>query len=279
RARRGWAGLTAGLLTAVVAAVLVWGGTGRPVEPPAPVVPDLPLVPEPEPQTAEEFIARGRQRAAANRPEGALADFEAAAALDPGPRPLALLAYVHTGKGNWQLAIDFGLAAIKAGATSAAVYSNLGWAYLRRPSEQRPALVYLDEAVRIDPEFIPARLNRAQARYRLTMGADWRLPNLGSVDDLRVVLAANPEAAEVYFLAARVWAASAHLDPDLRDEAVRHLGVATRLGDDPTRFQDEPVLKEHLAGHPVFDQFARMAKPAPGTIRWLNLRVVDPEGR
>ncbi|MBX9582377.1 MAG: tetratricopeptide repeat protein, partial [Gemmataceae bacterium] len=254
----------AGLAVVAAAALLVFVRTSDPA-------PDAP-----EPRTPEEFIQRGRELVAEGRVEAAVADFAAAVTLEPtGPRPLAYLAYGLTMRASKE-AVDAGRDAVAAGAGNAAVYTNLGSAYLQR-GKPGLALEVLDEAVLLDPELVPARYNRAIARFRTSV-RDARLPDRGCVDDMLVVLRADPPAAEVYFQAARMWAASAHLDPSLRDRAVEFLAAAARLGDDPSKFAAEPTLEENLRGHRGYEQVCGRPK-LPGSARQMNLRSVDPDPR
>jgi tetratricopeptide (TPR) repeat protein len=231
--------------------------------------------PEREPQTAAEFIERGRAHLRRNNLPLALLDFEAAQARAPGdPVPLGLSAYCLTHIENAH-AIARGKQAVEAGSTSAAVYTNLGAALLQRSEQTRTALIYLDTAVELDPALKPARYNRAIARFRAATENGGRPNDLGCLDDMRVVFDPPPESAEAHFLMARMCAGCAHLDLQLLEKAIGHLNEAVRLGDDPRRYAREPVLRDNLRGVPGFDAFASMPR-AFSPAKRINFRTAEP---
>lgn len=270
-----WAGVAAaGLLAAGILVVFGWPTPG-----PVRTAAGAGVAAAPDPVTAEDYIQRGRERFQQNQYEAARADFDAALVLEPGPRTLAYAAFGRTMRAN-ESAVQLGIDAItEAGdRASAGVYTNLGSAYLQR-GRPAAALPHLDKAVELDPDSVVARFNRALARFRTGLDPDTgRLPDRGCVEDMQVVLRTDPASAEVFFQAARMWAASAHLDPALRDRAVEYLEAAVRLGDDPSKYPTEPALAANLGGHPGFARVVGLPTP-PGPAKRVNLKVADPDGQ
>lgn len=230
-----------------------------------------------EPQTADEYFARGLEHLRRNNLASAYSDLLEANKREPNARMerriLAYQAYALNRMGN-SAAIDIGKTAIQKGATSAAVYNNIGCAYIQH-GQHSLAFDPLEEAIRRSPTLVAARYNRAIARHLDGTAKGKQLKDLGCVDDIRFVINTRPESAEVYFAGGIMCAAGLHLDPKLRGEAIGYLREAVNLGFDPKRFALERTFMTTLRGDPEFDRFQTESK-APGPIKYINMRIVEP---
>lgn len=236
--------------------------------------PELSIM-EREPQTASEYYRRGRTRLSERNLPAALGDFQRSRELAAEPTTLAYEAYTLGLMAN-PMAIDRGRDACGLSPMSAVVHNNLGAALIQN-SQSKLALGVLDKAVDLDPTLNTARYNRSIARYHVDLRG-MQLSSLRCLDDIRLVLAANPSVAEPHFLAARMFAGGSHLDPSLRDKAIESLEAAVGFGDNPQRFEKEAVLLENLRGYKDFEKFREM--PKPGTpAKAVNLRLTEPEGQ
>jgi hypothetical protein len=281
----------AGLAVAVAGlAAILWFGIGATngsagaAEPPEP-----PAALEPPKDAFRLGLDELRQAKAAQ----ALVRFQDAAREQDPARALAYQAYclarmasetrvTKERLSHLRASYDRGKDAVGTGANWAAVNNNIGYACIEHgwPEE---ALKFLDPAVEQSPNLTAARYNRAYARYKAMFndmqrrkGSLPRLPDLAAAEDILRALAAPPESAEFYGYAARILAASAHLNPDLRKQAVRCMADAVRLGLAPGAVANDPVVVvADLKKEPGFDEVLRLSPP-PGGPQGGEFRLVEP---
>lgn len=226
-----------------------------------------------EPESADEYLVRGREFVAHGRLSSALNDFTAAYDRGHDPRALAYSAYCLGRMGQQGPAADVGQAATRAGATSAAVFNNLGYS-LDQVGKPAQAIPQLDEALRRDPYLRAARYNRAVARHRAALAAG-RAADAGAVEDIDAVLAGGELSPQLCYDAAVVYASACGRDPSLRTRARHMLSEAVRRGKDPSRFSQNPVLTAALGDDPAFKT---LLTTAPGNApAGPNLRLVEPD--
>ena len=239
------------------------------------------------PQTAAEFFARGRATMRQN-PHAALADFRRVGKFkkvetpELKPRAVACEAYCIA-RFNLESGIDRAQNAIEMGVKTGAVYNIVGYCYLQSGKSEcrEEAMRALDEAVRLSPELIPARYNRALARLQSRTGP--RLPDRVAAEDIERVLANPNQPAEVYLYAARIFAASAHLDAQYRYKAVGCLNEAIRLKANPTMIGRDPDLLKYLDLNQPLQSDPRFTKACDGQKipcppkTTIDLRLAEPE--
>jgi tetratricopeptide (TPR) repeat protein len=199
-----------------------------------------------EPANAELRNICGAMRQALGDVDGALADFEAALRLNPAyAEALNNRGVLHLQRGDQGRAqTDFD-AALRVAPTYVEAYSNRGVARQNR-GDTAGAIADFDRALELRPGFLDAIRNRALARRE-----SGELP---AVDDLDEALARAPESAALYFDRASVHLVMANWEGALADldrclaldprytEAYIYRGNARHHKGDPAAFVD------HLCG-------------------------------
>ncbi len=246
--RRGWAALA---LAAVAA------GTGwLAARAPQPQVPSSELR---EPQTAEEYFARGQRFLDKETFPSAFSDFNTSNRLKESPRALAYMAYCLGRMQQHALAADLGRLAIEKGATEPAVFNNLGQS-LAQTGKFDQAISYLQLALSKAPQMREARYGLAFARFNLVLRRGPLGLDPGCVADMDAVLASGPASTRLLHLAALIYAANSSLGPDVRARAIRCAEQAVRQGKKPSLLLQDVILSKHLGDAPEFRKISQLTK-------------------
>jgi serine/threonine protein kinase len=251
-----------------------------------------PGVSTPVAQSKDPFQG-GLEELRRGNPSRALAQFHLAGKNEPDRgRAMAYQAYclakiatqsedLNERKLNLDTAFNQGVQATKSGADWGVVNNNIGYVCLER-NWPKEAVGYLNRAVELSPDLLAARYNRAYARYKAMVdnpparkGFPPEFSDLTAAEDILRVLATPPRSAEFYNYSARILAASSHLNPDLRNEAVRCATEAVRLGIAPRALVRDPILAPHLADKPGFRDAPSRSQP-PAKPRGEEFRLVEP---
>jgi hypothetical protein len=265
------------LVGAVAAVVLLglaigWFAT-RPPAPPA------------RPTTPDGLLDRGLESLAKD-PGAAERDIADAHRLRPDERSAALLGLCRSKAANHEAAVAWYRQAIGApGVRPAWVHNNLAYSLVQGPAKPaafQQAIVAATEALRLDPSMLAANWNRAWARLRAGLDKkSRRVPAMVAAEidaDLQEVLSADPPVAELYYLAAQVYAASAADQPARYETAVKYLHRAVDLGLPPVGLSDDAIFKHHLAGRADFGTL--VSRPAgPKLVDSLSFRLIVPPAR
>jgi tetratricopeptide (TPR) repeat protein len=279
--QRGWRGslrrAAVGSAAAMLVVAGVWLGQVAGTTPQAQPQDPVPSKPVREPQTADEFFARGQELVRQDKPSLALESFRKAAALRRNRETLAYAAYCAV-QGDYPIAgADLGKEAITLGADSAAVYNIVGYGYLQG-GQPSVAVDYLDKAVAAVEDFQAARYNRALARYRCDLDETGsRVNRLRCLEDIEVAVRGPVQVPVLYYQAARLHAAATHLAPASRDKAIAYLREAVRLGQSTRTVSGDPVLAANLGAHPEFQTIRSDPEPPRPPRVPVALRVAEPQ--
>ncbi|MBM4069960.1 MAG: tetratricopeptide repeat protein [Planctomycetes bacterium] len=223
----------------------------------------------------------------------AAADLQTADRLAPRGQTKASLGYCLSRLDQTREAIHYYRQALDLGLTSAEVYGNLGFSYLKLHDLDK-ALDCLDRAIQLKPDFQAAHHNRARlfllkaqaalpARKRLVGHGKRAAPSREFSASLEQGMAAahralelGPRPADLYFNAACLCAlAGTTIDGRLLDAALQHLGDAVASGYNPQN------LASVAAFAPLRDRqrFTALCASRPGAASPSEtIRVVDPIG-
>jgi hypothetical protein len=237
----------------VLAAGILVGGVHRGDAPPdalaAPGGEVTPTAPR-APVTAQEFFDRGLRKLRTGPPTpevaaDARADFFQSDRLVPSSRATAYVAYCYALESNHRDAAVFTEETIRAGADTPAVRTIAGYAYLNH-KQPDTAFRHLDAAVEANPNYWPARYHRALARYQERAGD-------GGVEDMAVLRAGGPPAADISHLAVQIFHRAANYDPAFRPMVREAIADAVRQGRKVDKYSRVPTYKTY------FDEFPELA--------------------
>jgi tetratricopeptide (TPR) repeat protein len=204
-----------------------------------------------EPATADEFFARGLQFLHAGQYPQALRDFASANEMKRDSRSLAYLAYCHALTGQHKKAVEQGIEATRHGASSAAVYNNIGHSRCLLTQYDR-ALSHLDRAIQRDSNLREAYYNRAFARHRISIRNGKVAPDLRAVQDIDQVVHHKPLTAHICYLAACIYARASTHDPKFADQAAHYVSESIRMGTSRRMIEHDKVLIQSIGGNPKF---------------------------
>jgi serine/threonine protein kinase len=244
--RRGWAAL----VLAAVAAGAGWFTTRAPQ-------PQVQSQEPREPQTAEEYFARGKRSLDQGSFPSAFSDFNTSNRLKENPRTLAYMAYCLGRMQEYPLAVNFGRLAIEKGAKDPATLNNLGQS-LAAAGKFDQAISYLQLALGKAPQMREARYGLAFARYQ---SGQQRFPpafDPACVADMDAVLASGPASTRLLYFAATLYAVNSSLGPDVRAKAIRCAEQAVRQGMSSSRLIRDQVLQIYLGDDPEFQEIGRL---------------------
>ncbi len=277
-ARRRFSLIAAGLLAAIAA-----GWLAAPSVRPVPERSDKAPVAAPvdaQPATADEFFARGMRNLKAGYVASAMKDFDDANRLRPDGPSTAYLAHCQSLSGQDRAAADLYRKAIRDhGFGPAWVHNNRANSLLQAaptPDKIREAAAEAEAALALAPALRPARLNRAYARFRLSLaGPTAAVPDPGALADIEAVMSEPPYTADLYAKAAVMTAAFGEGRPEHKTQAVAYLEGAVRLGHPPKAFESDPLLRRHLAGRPDFQRILELPAGTPA-VAPPNPHLVTP---
>jgi serine/threonine protein kinase/tetratricopeptide (TPR) repeat protein len=244
----------------------------------------------------DDLVRRGQTRMLLGDLEQAHALFDEAEtcwqqAARAGPAPaaevrrgevLACQAYCLAGRRKHAVARQVGRKALQAGFRTPATLNNLAYSCLQRgsPGELAEARRYLTEALRRDPQFLPALRNKVWLALRQYLrgrprGAvpAWLAPEMDRVLRLSVGQLGR-ETARLYEDAARVYACSVLAGPGgptgaprsaleqqaCIDRVRQYLTNACLQGADPRRLREDPFLSQ-VAGLAFIDSLTCRPRP------------------
>ncbi|VTT96889.1 serine threonine protein kinase : Putative uncharacterized protein OS=Gemmata sp. Wa1-1 PE=3 SV=1: Pkinase [Gemmataceae bacterium] len=276
RRRRRAAAAAAGVLA--VAAAWLAAPPEKPPEPEGSPIAATQAAFEATPRTADEFFARGLGHLRAGDTGAAASDFGAANRRVPSGRTSAYLAYAHSLDGFSFQAEAAYRRAIDQGFAPAWVRNNLAHDLLQLGSraQVQQAIDEANAALRLDPNLLPARLNRAMGRLKLSVADPDTYPySPEALADIEAVMRHPVESANLYSVAAHVTARFGADRDDCRARAVGYLREAVRLGRSPASLSVGPTFAV-LQGRPDFmELFSLSAGPVPAR-RPPNPALVAP---
>ena len=218
---------------------------------------------------AEALFWRGRARQKAGDVLLALKDYDASVKLQPAPEIDACRAYCWALEGQYESAIFSSQKAIDGGFASAEVYNILGYCYERKNIFQS-AMDAFDEAIRLDGSLQAASYHRAMIELRLAIKAPRPLDKRAATD-IDNAIDAGPLSAGLYLDAARVYSKLGQESGEYREQVVRYLAEALRLGVNSDHVRQE---FESLLDDPAIE--AAFENGVPGAARDGPTRLVDP---
>jgi tetratricopeptide (TPR) repeat protein len=233
--------------------------------------------PEREPETADEFFARGMKYLHYGQSAPALSYFLKAEQRSHNPWTCAFAAYCMALEGQVAAAATEGIQAQQEGVNGPELDNIIGYS-LTESNNPKDALPYLDRAIAAAPQMSAARCNRALARFKAGLKAKAPVADIKCADDMTAALAAGPPSLDLHVRAASIYAACSKANPALRVKACEQIEAAIKAGHDPARFREEYFFKTHFTGDPLFEKAcatprgtpqAKPAKPA-------NFRLVEP---
>ena len=169
-------------------------------------------------------------------------------------------AYCLTVRKEHKFAAAIADLAVRHGYRTAPVYAHRAYNHLQ-VSQLKEAKADCDEALRLDPHLRPAHLTRAAIHLQLSLANHTRLPR-EAVADIDLVTAGAANTAEVWFLAALIYARAPDQSPAMRDKAAHAVREAVRAGKPPGSVARNKILRAALAGHPVYEEALKL-KPGP----------------
>lgn len=234
-----------------------------PVEPPPTVVRAV----EATPQTAEEFFARALRYLDAGDTSPALRDLALSYKLKPDGRTAGYLAYAHSLAEQYPSAAFFyKRASRELGFSPAWVRCNLAHTLIRfgQADDCKEALVEAEAALATDPNLRPARLNRADALFRLNLNNTEPSPT--ALADIEAALSRPPHTLKLYLHAADIVVRFGADREEYLSLAVGYLARAVELGHNPALLKKSGLGKS-LGGRRDFEGVLAMPRgtPAPQT--------------
>lgn len=230
-----------------VGGAITLGLTGWLAIPDVKLVSELPSQPAPpaKPVTAAEHFNQGLRYLKAAKVLQAMSEFESAKVLTPNGETSGHLAYTYSLKGYPDAAKEY-QQAIKRGFAPAWVRNNLA-----RSLNETGTREHLEEAVKeanaaltSDSNLWQARLNRADARFRLSLSNSESNPvSAESLADIEAVMSQPSDSAGLYYHAASITVWFGCGRKECHAQAVDYLKKAIRLGRDPEKFPTDPALK------------------------------------
>jgi tetratricopeptide (TPR) repeat protein len=235
RRRRTAAAAAAGVL-AVAAAWLAVPRAEPPVPEESPIAATQAAF-EATPHAADEFFARGLRHLRSGDFGAAVSDFGAANRKAPSGRTSAYLAYAHGLDGFHFQAEAWYRRALGQGYAPAWVHNNLAHDLLQLGSKAQAeqAIDEANAALKLDPNLLPARLNRAMGRHRLSVADPATYPySPEALADIEAVMRHPVDSAPLCVMAAYITARFGADREECRARAVGYLREAVRLGCPPT---------------------------------------------
>jgi len=257
RRRRRWWSAGIGSIASCLACSLAMQNAKPLAMQPSPIPSSL----EAKPQNADEHIARGLRYLKADDFPPAMSEFGAAYRLSPDGRICAYFAYSLQ---DQPAAQEFYQKAKAAGFSPAWVHNNLARALNLSglPEQLQEAVIEANAALALDPGLKAARLNRADARYKLSLRHMEASPvSPESIADIEEVMRAPQETVLLYHKAATITVKFGGDREDCRARAVMYLKEAIRLGRKPEDLASDPVFRPLVA----YGDFNQLLGLTPGT--------------
>ncbi|WP_439628182.1 serine/threonine-protein kinase [Gemmata sp.] len=264
RRRRSAAAAAAGVV-AVAAAWLALPRAQPPVPEESPIAATQAAF-EATPKTADEFFARGLRHLRTGDTGAAVSDFGAANRTSPSGRTSAYLAYAY-GLDGFHFPAEAGYRrAMGQGYAPAWVHNNLAHDLLQLGSKAQiqSGIDEANAALALDPNLLPARLNRAMGRLKLSVADPDTYPySPESLADIEAVMRHPAESANLYVAAAHVTARFGADREECRARAVGYLREAARLGCPPNSFTNNRAFAAYKDRADFRDVVSLPAVPAP----------------
>jgi serine/threonine protein kinase len=219
---------------------------------------------------AEAYFLRGRALSLRGDDSAAISDFTTAYQISGDENARVAISYCLARSGHHPQVIRLIDELRQAGIDSAALRNNQGLA-LWKAVDSQAAMPQFDEALRRDPDLVPALLNWAMCA--LDQSVKTQSPvGTQAIDQMQAAIRQRPADANLHFAAACILARSANPE-QAHDEILGRLRQSVDLGLDPAMIQNAPWF-ETLRGDPEFSRLA--SGPPPASLLSPPPRVADP---
>lgn len=221
-----------------------------------------------DPLLVDALFWRAKSRVNLDQFAGASEDFARAMEAEPRADYMAHWAYLCARCEELPIADSqyYGEQAIEAGAVTAEVLNNLGYAQLESGGAQM-AIDSLDKAVQMAPELRCARYNRAMARFQLGFQGTNGSSVKQSLEDIEVAISSGPPNAYLYYDAALLYRDVADRNGSSRQKLREYLRKSLELGA-PTDLARKIFPLD-------FDEAWEVAT-GPAATRSIDDRLADP---
>lgn len=227
----------------------------------------------PAPLAQPDPLASGQRFLDQKQYRLAAAEFLAAATAANDGRAYGYAAYCTAAGQDPVGAVAVADEAIRLGNTTPSVYANRAYGHFMA-GRYKQAKEDCDEALKLDPDLIPARLTRAVTALQAHLGKRPAGPiPPEAITDIDRVTATAPTDPDVWIAAAKLYLLAPDGHATRRDQAARYVHSAVRAGKVPGVIQRSAVFRP-LAGHPVYENALTLAPTAPAPVS--NPHLVAP---
>jgi tetratricopeptide (TPR) repeat protein len=211
-----------------------------------------------EPDNAEALAARGRAYLGSEDYYPAFKDFRAANHLAPTPQWAAASGYCLARMDLYDLATTCYQEALQGGLRSVDVLNGLGLS-CRRLGRLDEAERYLKEAVAIDGQALPPRLNLLVVHVNRARRGD--TTTTAELDGVRTTMEMALPSRDLLCQIAALFAIESNRHPALAAEALEYLSKAVLHGLNPASVKGDPAF-DAIRGQPAFRE---LLQRCPGT--------------
>ena len=217
------------------------------------------------PSSSDDHFARALCHLKEGHIASAMKEFDDANRERPDGCTLAYLAFCQSLSGQHRTAAKlYEEAARNYGFAPAWVRNNRAHSLIQAgptPDRLREARAEAAAALELDPRLRSARLNRADARFRLSMvEPDPLASDLECLEDIETVMRDPPYTPDLYVKAAAMTARFGGGREECCARAVGYLAEAVKLGRSPRSFGADPIFSKSLAGRADFQTVLKQTR-------------------
>lgn len=215
------------------------------------------------PNDFSAIFARGQAWRKKGDFEAAQTDYLRAARLTESGQVRAALAYCLAKDGQHGHAIAWSEMALNANYETAELLNNHAYSQFKL-GYLPEARANFDRAIKLDPNLVQPRLNRAILGLREAM-REQRSPTPAALADMEFALHKGPMNTELSFTAAWLYALAANFDPAYVKQGEAMLYLAVAQGIEKAQIEPSAIFFEPLRSERIDELLASPRQPVPTT--------------